>query len=271
MGSEDSGNQAGLFPDIGAPVVYEQPLNERIRNCLRLEHLFIGIKSNVTSVNVWNARTALTHMVEISDFLVRTDAKGELIKELERETATFQGLRSNPGVDVDALDKTVATIDNLLPRLKTPDCQPGDRLRKDDLANQVRQRINIPGGACSFDLPALHFWLSLEPEQRAEQMVKWMEDLKIIETATHTILGLIRGSSSPKMVTAKDGFYQQQIDSSVPCQIIRVVVGQAEEIYPKISAGKHRFTIRFYSQQKTDSRPVQVESDTNFELQCCGI
>ena len=271
MNLEDSGNQAGLFPEVGFPVVYEQPLNERIRNCLRLEHLFVGIKSNVSNDTVWSARSALTRMVEISDFLVRTDAKGELIKELEREIATFQGFRSNPGVNVDALDETIATIDNLLPRLKAPDCQPGNRLRNDELANQVRQRINIPGGACSFDLPALHFWLSIEPEQRAEQMAEWMDDLKIIETATRTILSLIRGSSGPKTVTAKDGFYQQRIDSTMPCQIIRVVLSQTHDIYPKISAGKQRFTIRFYSQENTGSRAAQVENDINFELHCCGI
>ena len=271
MKVEESGKQASLFPAGGHPVVYEQPLNERIRNCLRLAHLFTGIESDMHSGSAWNARGALIRMLEVSDFLVRTDIKGELIKELEREIATFNSLRNNPGVSPEALDETVQTINDVLSKLKAPDCQPGNILRNDELANQVRQRINIPGGTCSFDLPALHFWLNIQPDLRAEQLVEWMADLQIVDTATRTILSLIRGSSNPRIVTAGEGFYQQQIDPAVPCQIVRVVLSPDADIYPEISGGKHRFTIRFYSQRNTGSRAVQVADDIEFELHCCGI
>ncbi len=271
MKDEESARQASLFPEGGHPVVYEQPLTERIRNCLRLEHLFVGIESGIHGGSAWDARGALTRILEVSDFLVRTDIKGALIKEMEREIATFNSLRNNPGVSPEALDKTFDTINDVLSKLKAPDCQPGNRLRNDELANQVRQRINIPGGTCSFDLPALHFWLNIEPELRAEQLAEWMQDLQIIDTATRTILGLIRGSSNPRTVTATQGFYQQQIDPAVPCQIVRVVLSPEVEIYPEISGGKYRFTIRFYTQRDTSSRAAQVKDDTEFELHCCGI
>ena len=271
MKDEESGKQASLFPEGGHPVVYEQPLNERIRNCLRLEHLFIGIEAGIHGGSVWDARGALTRLLEVSDFLVRIDLKGEMIKELEREIVTFNSLRNNPGVSPEALDRTIVTIKDVLARLKAPDCQPGNSLRNDELANQVRQRISIPGGTCSFDLPALHFWLNAAPELLSEQIVAWMQDLQIIDTATRTILNLIRGSSNPRTVTAKEGFYQQQIDPAVPCQIVRVVQSPTADIYPEISGGKHRFTIRFYSQRVTGSRPAQVKDDTEFELHCCGI
>ena len=113
--------------------------------------------------------------------------------------------------------------------------------------------------------------MNIQPDLRAEQLVEWMADLQIVDTATRTILSLIRGSSNPRIVTAGEGFYQQQIDPAVPCQIVRVVLSPDADIYPETSGGKHRFTIRFYSQRNTGSRAVQVTDDIEFELHCCGI
>ena len=271
MSTDPSGKQASLFPDAALSVIYEQPLNERIRNCLRLEHLFLGIETGIQNGGEWEARDALARMLEVCDFLVRTDVKGELAKELERDIGIFNGLRNNPGVDPVALDQTIAMISNVLGQLKTPEYQPAYRLRNDELANQVRQRIAIPGGTCSFDVPALHFWLNSDPVMRTANLNTWMQDLRVVEKATATILKLIRDSSNPRMVTATAGFYQQQVDPGTQCQIVRVVMPSAAPVYPEISGGKHRFTVRFYGQKSTGTRASQVPDDIRFELQCCGI
>lgn len=271
MSTERASRQASLFADSGAPVAYEQPLNERIRNCLRLEHLFTGIEAGIHGATEWDARNALGRMLEVSDFLIRTDIKGEMIKELERNLSTFNGLGNNPGVDPAALAHTISSIGDVLVLLKSPDFQPGVRLRGDELASQVRQRLSIPGGTCSFDVPALHFWLNSEPALRSAHMQAWMQDLRGVERAIRLILRLIRESSNPRTVTAAGGFHQQQLDGSSQCQIVRVVMPFAAEVYPEISGGKHRFTVRFYTQRQTGTRPAQATDDIHFELQCCGI
>ena len=76
--------QSSLFPDIGPMTVFEQPLNERARSCLRLEHLFRALNKGLEGETEWDSREALCAMIEIGDLLSRTDIKGELIKELER-------------------------------------------------------------------------------------------------------------------------------------------------------------------------------------------
>lgn len=271
MNKEPSAKQASLFPDAELSVVYEQPLNERIRNCLRLEHLFLSIESGLQSGSEWHTRDALARMLDICDFMVRTDIKGELIKELERDLSFFSTLRDNPGVNPKALDDTLTAINGVLVKLKPTDYQPGAKLRNDELINQIRQRINIPGGTCNFDVPALHYWLNLEQGQRTGQLQEWMKDLKIVERAAGTILSLIRESSSPKMVTATSGLFQQQMDTATQCQLVRVVMPSNATVFPEISGGKHRFTVRFYEQMKTAVRPVQSSEDVRFELQCCGI
>lgn len=269
--SDYSGQQASLFPDAARSVVYEQPLNERMRNCLRLEHLFRGIEAGIQAGGEWEARDALARMLEICDFLSRTDVKGELSKELERDIGIFNGLRNNPGVNPVALDRTVQEIGGLLKRLKSSDYQPGQRLRNDELANQVRQRLAIPGGTCSFDVPALHYWLNADPALRASHLNDWMKDLRVVEMAARTILDLVRESATPRSALANAGFYQQQIEAGMPCTLVRVLMPPTAPVYPEISGGKHRFTVRFYAQKMTGVRASQVAEDIRFELQCCGI
>ncbi len=251
--------------------VYEQPLGERTRNFLRLEHLFTTINQSIPNPSCWSSRHALSGMIEINDLLARTDIKAELIKELERHSSTILSLSSNPNVDQNTLREVVEYIEHQVVQLKSSECQPSKRIRNDELVNQVRQRINIPGGACSFDLPAFHHWLNQDFPLRAADLNSWMEDLRILESGIHTILSDIRDSATRRNMTADGGFYQQHLDASVPCQLLRVSLPGDAVIFPEISGGKHRFTIRFLRQDSTQSRPEAVTESVAFGLQCCGI
>ncbi len=68
-------------------IIYEQPLNERMRNFLRLEHLFNHIEFRSQDTLEWDCRSTLESLLEINDLLSRSDLKGELIKELERHSS----------------------------------------------------------------------------------------------------------------------------------------------------------------------------------------
>ena len=73
MESTELGKQSTLFPEVGTFTEYEQPLNERVRNCLRLEHLFATIQDGCKGGSQWSARAAIVGMLEASDMLARTD------------------------------------------------------------------------------------------------------------------------------------------------------------------------------------------------------
>jgi len=263
--------QTNLFPVDEKSTVYEQPLNERMRSLLRLESLFDSIREGMERGSQWDARNALTGMIELSDQLSRVDVKGELIKEIERNSTTLNALRPNPGVNQKALDNTLGRLEPLLALLKSNACQPGSRLRQSELVTQFRQRLAIPGATCSFDIPGLHHWLNRDPDQRDAQLQEWMRDMRIIEDAIQTVLRLTRDSALPRRLLAENGFYQQQLDANAPCQLVRVTVGDASDCYPEISGGKHRFSIRFLRHSDPSSRPQVVPEDISFELQCCTL
>ena len=80
---------------------------------------------------------------------------------------------------------------------------------------------------------------------------------------------MLRNSTTPVIENAESGFYQQPIESKLPCQLIRVFLPEDCSYFPEISGGKHRFTIRFMEQSSTSARPVQTKNTVEFELHCC--
>ncbi len=263
--------QAKLFPAVDGSTVYEQPLNERMRTLLRLETIFESISESLARGQSCDARNALVSMIELSDQLSRVDIKGELSKEIERHATLLNGLRLNPGVNQKALESTLARLEPILLLLKSNACQPGARLRQSELVTQFKQRLAIPGATCSFDIPGLHYWLHRESAQRDAQLQDWMRDMRIIEDAIQNVLRLTRESALPRQLAAEGGFYQQQLDASSPCQLVRVTVAEQDDFYPEISGGRHRIAIRFFRHTDPNSRPQVAQETVWFELHCCTL
>lgn len=252
-------------------VTYEQPLNERIRNFLRLEHLLRSVEAKINGSTEWDNRAALGALIDVTDVLSRSDIKGELVKEMDRHGALLRRLQSNPGVDSDRLHETLATLEGVLRGIKDSGYQAGERLRRDELANAVKQRLAIPGGTCSFDVPAFHHWLNQGAGARITQLHAWFEDLRMLRDGISLVLRLIRDSVDATRTVALGGFLQQSLDPNASHQLIRIQVPAELGLFPEISAGRFRFTLRFLEQPDTAVRPHQTSLDVEFDLQCCVL
>ena len=251
-------------------IFYEQPLNERMRSFLRLEHLFKQAAYTLRGYSIWDSRSTLTSITSILDILSRNDLKTELLKELERQEKTLSALSDLAGVDKEQLNNILKQIETSQQDILGFSGQLGQNIRNHELLNSLRQRSSIIGGTCDFDIPYLHYWLQQPPEYRIEKLEAWLEKLEIISHPISLILDITRESSSPINVSAEKGFYQQNIDSNSPVQLIRVGLNRDSEYFPEISAGKQRFSIRFMLPQEED-RPVQSSDNINFQLVCCAL
>ena len=252
-------------------IIYEQPLNERIRNFLRLEFLFARIDLALQGDSALQNRDAIDGLLNMLSVFERTDLKSELIKELERLITTLSALEHSPGVDKKALDDLLAELDQILDGLHHSQSAIGQGLRDSDFLYNVRQRSSMPGGTCDFDLPAYHFWLQHVPvESRQQQLAEWLNQFAAARAAIEIALRLIRESKGFIDHQAVSGFYQQSLDSNQPNQIIRVQIPKSSNFYPEISGGKHRFTVRFMHFD-INQRPQQVSDDVNFSLKCCAM
>lgn len=253
-------------------IYYEQPLNERIRTFLKLEFLFKQANHFLDGQTAWDSRMALFTILEIGTILARGDLKGETMKELERRAANLSRLEPSPGEDRHVrLEEILARLNNLVDRLYAMTGQIDQTLKRSEFLTSVKQRSTMPGGACDFDLPVLHHWLERPPEARARDLSAWLDSFGIINEATNLVLQLTRQSTSPVRECAERGFFQKSLDSNAPCQMIRVAVPANLPLFPEISGGKHRFTIRFMEQPNLDARAVQTAADVEFELTCCTI
>lgn len=252
-------------------ITYEQPLNEKVRNFLRVEYLFEQLEHYVDELNEWNSRNAMSSLIEVMDFLSRLDIKSDLIKELERHSGIITALENTPGVDNNRLRLILEEINKCLKTLRDGNIQPGQALRQNEFITSIKQRISIPGGTCNFDLPSYYFWLHSQNIDKSEQLNDWQKDIAIIKRAVKLALELIRNSSNPKIRKAERGFYQQSIESDTACQLIRVKLPSESNYYPEISGGKHRFTIRFMELPSVNQRPVQTGNEVEFELHCCTL
>jgi cell division protein ZapD len=251
--------------------IYEQPLSERIRTFLRLEHLFAKAEHALTSIDPWSSRATLEAIIDIMAVVGRADLKKEIIKELERHAATLQGLARNPNVDPGRLSDVLDAVKIQLASLRAEDNSWGQELRDDELLSMVRQRSTITAGTCNFDIPALHCWLQASADQRVNDLRTWLSSFDLLNRSVSLCLKLVRESAIATQEVARSGFFQRTLETSTPCQMIRVCVTEDARCFPEISAGKHRFTVRFMLPKETRERPTQLTDDIAFDLHCCVI
>ena len=252
-------------------LIYEQPLNERIRTFLRIEHLFSQANHYSSNPDAWNVRLIIAALLEVNDLLKRSDVRAELANELERHAETLRALSDNPRVDSERLQKILDNIHEYLSILSNMGWDPGAPLDSDDLLNSIKQRISIPGGACNFDLPNYHYWLNRPLETQEQNLQIWQKELLIIRDSVNLTLNMIRNSANPSGETAVNGFFEHLIASDTPGQLVRVKLPGDSRHFPEISGSKHQFSIRFMEQPQTTQPAIKTSEDVVFELHFCAL
>ena len=252
-------------------LTFEQPLNERIRLFLRIEtlmqrfHYFAALKGD------WSAYNALLGILEITSLLERGDLKQELLKELERQHSALKSLASKDGVDKAKLDLVLSKQKSAIDRIHRLGGKLGEHLKRIDFLLTIKQRTSIPGGSCDFDLPQLRYWLNQTHKQRLNDLHRWAAPYIELESVIELVLKVIRDSGTPKQVIADKGFFQQSLDSKHSNQLLRIAISANKTYYPEISAGKHRYSVRFLSSASIDDVPSQVKEDVPFLLSRCSL
>lgn len=252
------------------PVTYEHPLNERVRNLLRLEFLFSQAEHCHSGDTSWDSRLFVSVLMEILAVLMRSDLKTELIKELERHQISLARLSNRSEVDSRRLGDLLKRLDRLRSAIHGLNGSLGFVLRDNEFLTSIRQRSAIPGGTCAFDLPAYHQWLNRPKEERKSTQEGWMESLALARQGVELLLKLIRNSAAPLPEIATAGGYNRILEPDASFQMLRVTLDPEIPYFPEISGVKHRFTIRFM-ERLNDGRPQQTGLDVPFRLACCAL
>ncbi|MDV6316020.1 cell division protein ZapD [Idiomarina sp. HP20-50] len=245
-------------------ILYEYPLQERMRTYLRLEHGFEQLKASLECFKD-QAEPFFNALFDVTDLLERFDIRTELSKDLDLDKQRLQKWEEHPDVDRDALGKTINEIDYCLNRLQ--DIPKSLRELKDDsLLASIRQRFSQPGMSGLFELPQLHLWLSQPPQKQEQQCEIWCETLAFVELAITLKLTLLREQSVFVPMQLQNGFLQESSEQQLA--MLRIKVVRSANIYPVISGHRQRFTIRFMPLpgESLETSPQDIE----FELARCS-
>ncbi|GAB4268555.1 MAG: cell division protein ZapD [Methylomicrobium sp.] len=240
-----------------------------MRILIRLELLFKQLEHFLEGSTMADRRAAINTLLDILTIFSRNDLKSEILKELDRHIKVLNQLAGSEGVNAEKLHEILAELSQISKNLYAANGKIGLKIMSNDLFQSISQRCSIPGGTCSFDLPAFHYWLEQDEAVQREALEQWTKPFKDIRKAIDMILSFIRESSTPTQEEAESGFYQSSLDKSLPLQLLRISVDRSIPCFAEISGGKHRFTIRFMRPASDGSRPTQSPDDIPFELTCC--
>lgn len=246
--------------------VFEFPLKEKVRNYLRIEQLIAQLKSGASVPSGQVQLYFFDQLFTLLDLFERIDIRTDIIKDLDAHEKNLKHWSEHPNIDAGALQHTLDTI--VAKRDKIKMCKKfGTDLKEDRFLASIRQRFAIPGGACSFDLPNLHYWMHQPQEYRQDVMKKWMKTLVDVEETIAICLSFLRERGTFRPVTATNGFYQGVAEDKN--ELIRVRCSVAEGFYPTLSGNKYRFALRFMWFKAAPDQGTSVDGDVPFSLAAC--
>ncbi|MBM4195964.1 MAG: cell division protein ZapD [Gammaproteobacteria bacterium] len=252
-----------------APVLYEQPLAERMRTFLRLEALFLQFQFHVSEPSPWSTRAVVASLLDIVTILNRGDVRNDVLKELDRQLFVFDRYQNQPSVDTSRLSGVLGSLRQLRDELIGVGSQYLLPLRENEFLNTVKHRSAIPGGACEFDVPEYSHWLRRPYADRIADIERWMSTVRPLCKAIVELLWLARESTPPTQQVAVNGVYHHVLAKDNSAGLLRVTLPPGTAIYPEISGSHHRFTMRFMQWSDAQTRPVQITRDVRFNLTVC--
>jgi len=251
-------------------IIYEQPLNELIRVCLRLEQLFAQIDHQLTDNSPNNSRNIISLIINVLSVLERPDIKAKLAKELSSLLTSLNRPHPSLELDTETLNKITQQIEALSHDFINNNSKIGQRVRDMDMINALRLHLANPGGGCNFDLPLYHYWLQQSVKERQAVIQNWLGEFASIRSAVELILFLIRKNTKTEEKSAIHGFYQELLDPHSNLRMIRIAIDKNTHAFPEISLSRHFLSVRYFA-PNLEKRPVQYGDNLSFWLGYCYI
>lgn len=254
-------------------VVYEQPLNERMRTLLRCERLLSAIYQPLSNPpSQLEQLSTFQAIIDVLNWLDRLDVRSECLQSMDSVQQWLQTLTQIPGIDVDKLNETCDLISQHQKALDNFNAPLEKALKEDAFLQMLRQKGGALMYQTSFDSPWYYCWQQQSYDTKNQDIKQWRERLSPLYDALVFTLDLIRESASPSTRSAQKGYYQHDFAKGTQSpQLIRVIMPSSSVYFPEISGNKHRFNVRFLQASFGHDRPSTTEHDIDFEVSCCTI
>lgn len=246
------------------PILYEFPCNEKVRMYLRLEMLFRRFNWLAAADDPCAHHAALSALFELTDATGRSDLKAELLQTLDR-AKSLSG--SKAACRLGTADAVSERASDIIASINAVHGRFGQNIREHDWLQLIRARQNIPGGTGAFDMPLLHYWLNMAPEDRRRDLLEWTSTLTPICDAVDLILSMIRADCIVEDYTASCGRLQLPTTGR-NYQLVRLWVDASLAFIPEVSVNKYMLWVRF-SETDSKSRLHASKQSVSFRMGLC--
>ena len=254
----------------GRVLVFEQPLNERMRTFLRLDFLYNQALYHNETGSQWGSRAAMTSLIDILAVVSRSDLRSDALKEIGRQLQLLGEYQARAGVDTQRLTTFITNLGRLRADLMSAGVACQQPLRDSEFLNAIKHRSSIPGGTCEFDLPDYLYWLNEPEELRMQAFNQWLTLLRPLCDAVAELLWLTRQFGRIRQECARGGTFTITFDRDNPLQLLRILLPASSGLYPEVSGSHHRCSLRFLSWNGLSQRATQCTEDVPFQLATCA-
>lgn len=241
---------------------FEHPLNEKTRIYLRVEALLNQLNIAAQFGDDMQHLIFYRSLFDLLEIFEQIQLKSELAKDIEKQRLAYRAWLNVEGVDQEMLSAILSEVDQVHSGLMVAE-RFGQSFKEDRFLGAIRQRFNLPGGSCCFDLPALHHWLHLPLDKKKTDAQKWLSSLSPLANALTLWLKLTRETGHFRSIQAQSGFFQSDAEDA---NILRLEIPMQYGVYPMISGHKNRFAIKFIEFGSGQASTANVE----FQLAVCS-
>ena len=242
---------------------FEHPLSERVRNFLRIAHLFKHFHEVVIRSEIWAHHCALFSLFEIMEAAARAELKLDILQELERQKSLARQ-RGEEGKNV------LVDIQTAITNLQSVQQKFGQHLRENEWLMAIKQRMFVPGGTSPYDLPSYYYWQQKKPAERELQLQQWIQSLLPTYEAIKLLLEILRQNSLSVDCLATSGSYQHN-SLAQNIHLLGINVSQNATALPEVSANKYFTHIRFLQASQQQARGPVLTTDIPFTLVMCSF
>lgn len=246
--------------------VFEHPLNEKTRLFMRLSYLMKRFNYHLEDPTPENCQAAVVILLELYNLSSRLDVKNAALHVLDFQTQAVRQAEGVQGVDAARAARILAKLEEKSKQLYSFRGQLGQHLKTHSFLNILRQRASIAGGINSLDIPLFNYWLNQSNEERVSDLRGWARPYEIAFEAIELLLELIYQGLEEQELTAEGGFYQSSLSPEREYQILSIELPRTSQLYPEISAGKQRFSVRFVDATMLEEKGKQIIENVDFKL-----
>lgn len=248
-------------------IVYEHPMNDLMRVALRLEQLLMAMDHEIEQSDIWASRHALRCLMEILYVTDRTDLRTKLAQAIQMHIEIIHPLQNKEGVDPKKLDALLNELKAHAEYLHQQHGKFGQHCRNSHFLSPLNNQSQA-GSLNDLAHPSYQLWLRQSDAKRQKDLKGWRAAFEPLHKIIGRLLQLTRDQGTYESHQTQHGFFQMALPNR-PIQLLRIAIPLKHNVYPTISVGRHRLSVRIMK-CNGDEKAVQDDQDIAFKLAICA-